>query len=94
LGQGRPVLAPSKAQRIEEILAAMPARSFVLVGDSGERDPEMYAAIRARHPDRIAGIVIVTTAGSDLSSERFAGMDLIDDYDAQDAAIAKFVGPT
>jgi phosphatidate phosphatase APP1 len=30
----------------------------VLVGDSGERDPEVYAAVAKRRPHQVAGIVI------------------------------------
>ena len=34
-----------KTGAIEEILAALPGRRFVLVGDSGEQDPEIYGRI-------------------------------------------------
>jgi len=47
-----------KIARIEEIFARLPQVRFVLVGDDGERDPEIYAEIRARHPDRVADIWI------------------------------------
>lgn len=33
-------------------------RRFVLIGDSGQRDPEVYADFVARHPERIAAIYI------------------------------------
>ena len=39
----------TKRQAIEPILALFPHRRFILVGDSGERDPEIYAAL-ARAP--------------------------------------------
>jgi phosphatidate phosphatase APP1 len=48
----------SKRRAIEQILVDFPDRRFLLVGDSGERDPEVYAAIARRHPRRISGIVI------------------------------------
>jgi hypothetical protein len=48
----------SKRRAIEQILVDFPDRQFLLVGDSGERDPEVYAAIAQRHPRRISGIVI------------------------------------
>lgn len=48
----------SKRRVIEQIMADFPGRRFVLVGDSGERDPEVYAAVAKRRPHQVAGIVI------------------------------------
>ena len=48
----------SKRRTIEKIMDEFPARRFLLVGDSGERDPEVYAAIAKRRPQQVAGIVI------------------------------------
>ena len=42
-----------KLSRIEEILELHPDLDFVLVGDSGQHDPEIYAEIVRRHPGRI-----------------------------------------
>src|SRR5688500_8186934 len=42
-----------KAAAIEDILASYPALRFILIGDSGEEDPEIYAAILKRFPERI-----------------------------------------
>jgi phosphatidate phosphatase APP1 len=36
----------------------MPYRHFVLVGDSGEKDPEMYAKIASKYPKQIVRICI------------------------------------
>jgi phosphatidate phosphatase APP1 len=47
-----------KHERIEEVLALHPHLSFVLVGDSGERDPEIYADIVRAHPQRILAVYI------------------------------------
>lgn len=47
-----------KTDHIERLLAALPHVRFVLVGDDGERDPEIYDAIRKRHPDRIDAVWI------------------------------------
>jgi phosphatidate phosphatase APP1 len=35
-------------------MAAFPGRRFVLVGDSGEKDPEIYGALMQSHPRQIA----------------------------------------
>jgi phosphatidate phosphatase APP1 len=47
-----------KRRTIDRILDDFPSRRFVLVGDSGERDPEIYAAIARRRPAQVAGILI------------------------------------
>ena len=47
-----------KKSRIEEILARVPHARFTLIGDDGERDPEIYHEIRALHPDRVDAIWI------------------------------------
>ncbi len=47
-----------KLARIERILADLPAARFVLVGDDGERDPEVFRAIRERYPSRIEAVYI------------------------------------
>lgn len=47
-----------KAQNIEHILRAYPHLPFVLIGDSGEQDPEIYARVLHAHPQRIRVIYI------------------------------------
>jgi len=53
----------SKRRAIEKIMDEFPGRRFLLVGDSGERDPEVYAAIAKRRPHQVAGIVIRQVEG-------------------------------
>jgi phosphatidate phosphatase APP1 len=47
-----------KSGVIERILADFPDRRFILVGDSGEQDPEIYAAAARKHPDQVVRIFI------------------------------------
>ncbi len=47
-----------KERAIEEILATYPRLPFVLVGDSGEADPEIYGDVVRRHPRRIRAVYI------------------------------------
>jgi phosphatidate phosphatase APP1 len=47
-----------KSAKIEFILAQLPGIRFTLVGDDGEHDPEIYAAIQQRFPERVATIWI------------------------------------
>jgi phosphatidate phosphatase APP1 len=47
-----------KSQHIAEILDTYPALPFVLVGDSGQEDPEIYSEMVRTHPGRILAIYI------------------------------------
>ena len=47
-----------KPRRIQEILDLQPRLRFVLIGDSGVGDPEIYAAIARANPGRILAIYI------------------------------------
>ena len=48
----------SKQDVIIEIIDHFPHRKFVLVGDSGERDPEVYANVAQQRQTQIAGVAI------------------------------------
>ncbi len=48
----------SKPPVIKALLARYPGRRFILVGDSGEVDPEIYGEIARHHGDQIAHIFI------------------------------------
>jgi phosphatidate phosphatase APP1 len=48
----------SKADRIRSLLDFFPEKSFYLLGDSGQRDPEIYAAVVGEEPDRFLGVLI------------------------------------
>ena len=67
----------SKRRVIEQIMADFPRRRFLLVGDSGERDPEVYAAVARRNPDRVAGIAIRQLEGHPAGSKVRARLDRI-----------------
>jgi len=47
-----------KIPTITKLLEAYPQRQFILVGDSGEKDPEIYATIAQRYPKQIKAIYI------------------------------------
>ncbi|WP_141013282.1 App1 family protein [Nocardioides sambongensis] len=48
----------TKHARIAEVLRTHPDLSFVLLGDSGEHDPQVYADIVRAHPGRIRAVYI------------------------------------
>ena len=47
-----------KRALIDNMLALYPALPFVLIGDSGQHDPEVYAAIVEAHPGRVRAVYI------------------------------------
>jgi phosphatidate phosphatase APP1 len=47
-----------KLEKAERIMAAYPHLPFVLIGDSGQDDAEIYAEAAGRYPDRIRAIYI------------------------------------
>jgi phosphatidate phosphatase APP1 len=72
---GTPAGREQKAGRIREILDAHPKLPFVLIGDSGEKDPEIYADIVRAYPDRILAVYIreVRLDPGDGQVERISG---------------------
>jgi hypothetical protein len=56
---------------IEPLLKEFPQRRFVLVGDSGEKDPEIYAALARKFPSQISRIFIRDTTGERRESMRY-----------------------
>ncbi|MHC4178753.1 MAG: phosphatidate phosphatase App1 family protein, partial [Planctomycetota bacterium] len=61
----------TKLGAIEPILAAFPGRRFILVGDSGEQDPEIYGKIAREHGRQIAAILIRNVTDEAADGERF-----------------------
>lgn len=47
-----------KGRAIRDLLALYPRQRFVLIGDSGQEDPEIYSRIVAEHEDRVAAVYI------------------------------------
>lgn len=68
-----------KRSAIEPILDAFPKRQFVLIGDSGEQDPEIYAGLMRERPDQIAGVFIRAVREETRYTERlreaFSGLE-------------------
>ena len=63
--------ADYKVETITGILKRFPKRKFVLVGDSGERDPEVYGQIARAHPDQIERILIRKVPEDTTKADRF-----------------------
>jgi hypothetical protein len=56
---------------IEPLLKRFPNRRLILIGDSGERDPEIYGKLARRHPRQIARIFIRDVTGEPATAERY-----------------------
>jgi Uncharacterized conserved protein (DUF2183) len=69
------ILKPGRATKppeIEAILTSYPGRRFILIGDSGEDDPEVYAQALRRHSKQIEKIYIRNITGAKRDDARFA----------------------
>lgn len=65
-----------KLAAIEPFFATWPARRFVLIGDSGQSDPEVYGELARRHREQVELVLIRSVDGASEgdapSSPRFA----------------------
>jgi len=62
----------TKPAIIEGILQTYPERKFVLVGDSGEQDPEVYAALMHKYPGQVLKAYIRNVTDETAGNERFS----------------------
>ncbi len=60
-----------KINSIEPFMTIFQSCRFVLVGDSGERDPEAYAALARKHPDQVIAILIRDVTGETADCARY-----------------------
>ncbi len=61
----------TKPAAIKTILERYPQRKFILVGDSGEQDPQAYASVAHDHPHQIAKILIRNVHSSKTLNEEY-----------------------
>ncbi|HEY9098915.1 MAG TPA: phosphatase domain-containing protein [Thiobacillus sp.] len=67
-----------KTAQIETIFSALPWVKFTLVGDDGERDPEIYQAIQQAHPQQVHAIYI-RNVNPDPNRPSYPGQLKLDD---------------
>lgn len=60
-----------KIETIEATIAAWPERDCLLIGDSGEKDPEIYGEIARRYPDKVLLIAIRNITEEERDAPRF-----------------------
>jgi phosphatidate phosphatase APP1 len=73
----RPVRNNKKVGIIGAILKWLPKRQFVLVGDSGERDPEVYRFLAKRFPNQVVAILIRNLQSRPLDRRRIRKLESI-----------------
>ena len=61
-----------KTEQIDRILGRYPELKFILIGDSGEHDPEIYSEVVRRHSDRVRAIYIRSVR---LQASRLAAIE-------------------
>jgi hypothetical protein len=69
-----------KVDEIRKLMKRFPRRQFILVGDSGEVDPEVYKKIRSERPDQVKEIRIrdlINDADPNANPYRLEGMVVI-----------------
>ncbi len=64
----------TKPAIIRSILDRYPQREFALVGDSGEQDPEVYAALLKSRPDQVRKVFIRNVSEEQPDNERFSAL--------------------
>jgi len=69
-----------KRDAIEQVLAGLPRREALLIGDSGERDPEIYRQVRAAHPSRTTAVLIHRVTDAPASSARLRRQLVFDSF--------------
>lgn len=60
-----------KITSISELIGRFPDRRFVLVGDTGEADPEIYGELTRRFPKQIDRVLLRRVEGADNGDARF-----------------------
>jgi len=62
----------TKLRAIEPLLQAYPRRRFILIGDSGEEDPEIFTRIARAHNQQVAAIFIRNVTQESPDNARIA----------------------
>lgn len=73
----RPVRNNKKVGIIGAILKWLPQRQFILVGDSGERDPEVYRFLAKRFPNQVVAVLIRNLQSRPLDRRRIRKLESI-----------------
>jgi hypothetical protein len=61
-----------KLAAITRLMEDFPLRRFLLIGDSGELDPEIYGEVARTRPEHVEGVVIRDVTGEGRDAARYA----------------------
>jgi len=61
----------SKLTAVDRLFKTYPGRHFILVGDSGEKDPEVYGEVARRYPNQVLQILVRNVNDGRRSDDRF-----------------------
>jgi len=61
-----------KTTKIEEIFKLFPQVKFLLVGDDGEKDPEVYQFLQQKFPDHVSEVWI-RQVSTDMNRKKYSG---------------------
>lgn len=65
-----------KLGKLRKLFETYPERRFILIGDSGEKDPEIYRRIQGEYPDQVMDVLIRNVTGDLQDDSRYAGQTL------------------
>lgn len=80
------VAQPEKVKDISRLFETNAPQTFVLFGDTSQRDPEVYSEIRTKYPMQVSSIFI-HKVNATVPAARVTGMHLVANY-AEAAALA------
>ena len=60
-----------KKPLVEQLLKTYPGRRFILIGDGGEEDPEIFASVARSYPNQVLRVLIRDEAPKTSESERY-----------------------
>jgi len=76
-----------KHPHLLEIVDANPQRKWILFGDTGEKDPEVYHALMQERPEAVDSVFIHNVTNADPQDKRFDRFTLFRDWSEVAAAI-------
>lgn len=89
-----------KVKQIATLMLHFPKRKFILVGDSGEKDPEVFRLIRQKFPTQVQEVYIRDVLGGRLAGmeriipEAFVALDVAEFQEELELQIEDFHGAT
>jgi len=76
-----------KHPHLLEIVDANPGCKWILFGDTGEKDPEVYHTLMQERPGTVDAVFIHNVTNADPQGARFAGFTVFSDWDEMVQAV-------